>query len=52
MQGVRGYLPALIGSVGQRQMKRFAPRLQGMRSGLVGAGGEADEAARATHHAP
>ncbi|MYW18409.1 SDR family NAD(P)-dependent oxidoreductase [Streptomyces sp. SID486] len=48
MQGVRGYLPALIGTVGQREMKRFAPRLQGMSSGLVGAGGEADEAARAT----
>ncbi|MFF9770759.1 SDR family oxidoreductase [Streptomyces sp. NPDC014636] len=48
MQGVRGYLPAVIGTVGQREMKRFAPRLQGMRSGLVGAGGEADEAARAT----
>ncbi|MGW5428272.1 SDR family oxidoreductase [Streptomyces sp. NPDC004059] len=49
MQGVRGYLPALIGTVGQREMKRFAPRLQGMRSGLVGAGGAADEATRATH---
>ncbi|WP_030745179.1 SDR family oxidoreductase [Streptomyces sp. NRRL S-31] len=49
MQGVRGYLPALIGTVGQREMKRFAPRLQGMSSGLVGAGGAADEAARATH---
>ncbi|MER6064521.1 SDR family oxidoreductase [Streptomyces sp. NPDC001792] len=49
MQGVRGYLPTLIGTVGQREMKRFAPRLQGMRSGLVGAGGAADEAARATH---
>ncbi|MQY37855.1 3-phenylpropionate-dihydrodiol/cinnamic acid-dihydrodiol dehydrogenase [Streptomyces sp. RB17] len=49
MQGVRGYLPALIGTVGQREMKRFAPRLQGMRSGLVGAGGAADEAVRATH---
>ncbi|MYW48221.1 SDR family oxidoreductase [Streptomyces sp. SID161] len=48
MQGVRGCLPALIGTVGQREMKRFAPRLQGMSSGLVGAGGEADEAARAT----
>ncbi|MGW1055837.1 SDR family oxidoreductase [Streptomyces sp. NPDC002521] len=48
MQGVRGYLPGLIGTVGQREMKRFAPRLQGMRSGLVGAGGAADEAARAT----
>ncbi|MFF5859503.1 SDR family oxidoreductase [Streptomyces sp. NPDC012751] len=49
MQGVRGCLPALIGTVGQREMKRFAPRLQGMSSGLVGAGGAADEAARATH---
>ncbi|MFS4094087.1 SDR family oxidoreductase [Streptomyces sp. AF1A] len=48
MQSVRGYLPGLIGRVGQREMKRFAPRLQGMRSGLVGAGGQADEAARAT----
>ncbi|MEV7690600.1 SDR family oxidoreductase [Streptomyces bungoensis] len=49
MQGVRGYLPGLIGTVGQREMRRFAPRLQGMRSGLVGAGGAADEEARATH---
>ncbi|MEU6089119.1 SDR family oxidoreductase [Streptomyces sp. NPDC047085] len=49
MQGVRGYLPGIIGTVGQREMKRFAPRLQGMRSGLVGAGGAADEEARATH---
>ncbi|MFF4118807.1 SDR family oxidoreductase [Streptomyces sp. NPDC001714] len=49
MQGVRGYLPALIGTVGQREMRRFAPRLQGMRTGLVGAGGAADEEARATH---
>ncbi|GGN16286.1 SDR family oxidoreductase [Streptomyces fuscichromogenes] len=49
MQGVRGYLPAIVGAVGQREMKRFAPRLQGIRTGLVGAGGEADEEARATH---
>jgi NAD(P)-dependent dehydrogenase (short-subunit alcohol dehydrogenase family) len=49
MQGVRGYLPGIIGSVGQREMKRFAPRLAGMRQGLVGAGGAADEEARATH---
>ncbi|MGV9337626.1 SDR family oxidoreductase [Streptomyces sp. NPDC003688] len=48
MQGVRGYLPALIGTVGQREMRRYASRLQGMRSGLVGAGGAADEAERAT----
>ncbi|CAM5458783.1 SDR family oxidoreductase [Streptomyces aurantiogriseus] len=48
MQSVRGYLPGLIGTVGQREMRRFAPRLQGMRTGLVGAGGAADEEARAT----
>ncbi|MFD8805720.1 SDR family oxidoreductase [Streptomyces sp. NPDC059597] len=48
MQGVRGYLPALIGTVGQREMRRYADRLAGMRSGLVGAGGAADEAERAT----
>ncbi|AVV42172.1 SDR family oxidoreductase [Streptomyces sp. ID05-04B] len=48
MQGVRGYLPGLIGTVGQREMRRFAPRLQGMRTGLVGAGGSADEESRAT----
>jgi NAD(P)-dependent dehydrogenase (short-subunit alcohol dehydrogenase family) len=46
MQGVRGYLPGLIGRVGAREMRRFAPRLQGMRTGLVGAGGSADEQAR------
>ncbi|MFJ6725734.1 SDR family oxidoreductase [Streptomyces sp. NPDC091281] len=52
MQGVRGYLPTLIGTVGQREMRRIAPRLAGMRTGLVGAGGAADEQARggaATH---
>ncbi|MER8015551.1 SDR family oxidoreductase [Streptomyces griseoluteus] len=48
MQGMRGYLPSLIGTVGQREMRRYADRLAGMRSGLVGAGGAADEAARAT----
>ncbi len=48
MQGVRGYLPGVIGSVGQREMRRFGARLDGMRSGLVGAGGAADDAARAT----
>jgi NAD(P)-dependent dehydrogenase (short-subunit alcohol dehydrogenase family) len=48
MQGLRGYLPALIGTVGQREMRRYADRLTGMRSGLVGAVGAADEAARAT----
>ncbi|BCL28435.1 SDR family oxidoreductase [Streptomyces aurantiacus] len=53
MQGVRGYLPALIGTVGQREMRRFAPRLGGMTKGLVGAGGEADETERNTvRHRP
>ena len=46
MQGVRGYLPGLIGAVGQREVRRFSGRLQGMRTGLVGAGGAADEEAR------
>ncbi|WP_328327515.1 MULTISPECIES: SDR family oxidoreductase [unclassified Streptomyces] len=46
MQSVRGYLPALIGTVGQREMRRFEPRLAGIRTGLVGAGGVADEKAR------
>ena len=47
-QGVRGCLPALIGTVGQREMKRFGHRLDGLRIGLVGAGGNADEQHRAT----
>ncbi|MFF4017977.1 SDR family oxidoreductase [Streptomyces sp. NPDC001843] len=46
MQGVRGYLPGIVGTVGQREMRRFAPRLRGMRTGLVGAGGAADEQER------
>ncbi|QNP72166.1 SDR family oxidoreductase [Streptomyces roseirectus] len=47
MQGVRGYLPGVIGAVGVREMRRVAPRLAGMSTGLVGAGGSADEAVRA-----
>ncbi|MEU7041330.1 SDR family oxidoreductase [Streptomyces varsoviensis] len=47
MQSVRGYLPTLIGLAGQREMRRFGPRLEGFRAGLLGAGGEADEKARA-----
>lgn len=43
MQGVRGYLPGIIGAVGQREMRRFEPRLKGVGKGLVGAGGAADE---------
>ena len=41
-----GYLPAVIGAVGQREMRRFEPRLEGVGKGLVGAGGAADESAR------
>jgi NAD(P)-dependent dehydrogenase (short-subunit alcohol dehydrogenase family) len=48
MQGIRGYLPGVIGTVGEREMARFAPRLaaNGPRTGLVGAGGAADEESR------
>ncbi|MFG2759326.1 SDR family oxidoreductase [Streptomyces wuyuanensis] len=46
MQSVRGYLPGVIGLVGQREMRRFEPRLTGVRTGLVGAGGAADERER------
>ncbi|WP_445276988.1 SDR family oxidoreductase [Streptomyces sp. DSM 41033] len=46
MQSVRGYLPMVIGTVGQREMKRFGSRLDGVGKGLVGAGGEADQKAR------
>jgi NAD(P)-dependent dehydrogenase (short-subunit alcohol dehydrogenase family) len=46
MQSVRGYLPGVIGTVGQREMRRFAPRLAGVGKGLVGAGGAADESTR------
>ncbi|MCX5399036.1 SDR family oxidoreductase [Streptomyces sp. NBC_00102] len=46
MQSVRGYLPSLIGTVGAREMKRFASRLDAIPKGLVGAGGAADTQAR------
>ncbi|MFD3695648.1 SDR family oxidoreductase [Streptomyces sp. NPDC058646] len=49
MQGVRGYLPGIIGVVGQREMKRFEPRLGSVSTGLVGAGGAADEQERTRH---
>ncbi|MDT0464387.1 SDR family oxidoreductase [Streptomyces gibsoniae] len=48
MQALRGYLPGLIATVGQREMRRFEPRLRAVRTGLVGAGGEADEQQRRT----
>jgi NAD(P)-dependent dehydrogenase (short-subunit alcohol dehydrogenase family) len=50
MQSIRGYLPALIGTVGQREMRRFEPRLGSVSTGLVGAGGAADEAVRTQSH--
>ncbi|MGQ4515130.1 short-chain dehydrogenase/reductase [Streptomyces sp. DW26H14] len=50
MQGVRPYLPGLVATVGKREMRRFEPRLTGIRKGLVGAGGQADEAGRTQEH--
>ncbi|MFH8365997.1 SDR family oxidoreductase [Streptomyces sp. NPDC018031] len=46
MQSMRGYLPGIIATVGQREMRRFEPRLGSVSTGLVGAGGAADEKAR------
>ncbi|MFJ8668244.1 SDR family oxidoreductase [Streptomyces sp. NPDC093600] len=46
MQSFRGYLPGIIATVGQREMRRFEPRLAGVPKGLVGAGGAADEQER------
>jgi hypothetical protein len=39
----------LIGAVGQREMERFGPRLEGVSKGLVGAGGAADQEERTRH---
>ncbi|MFE3249229.1 SDR family oxidoreductase [Streptomyces sp. NPDC059209] len=46
MQSVRGYLPGVVATVGSRHMRSLDPRLGGVRKGLVGAGGAADEQAR------
>jgi NAD(P)-dependent dehydrogenase (short-subunit alcohol dehydrogenase family) len=50
MQPVRGYLPSLLGgAIGRREMRRAEPALSrnsGVRRGLVGRGGAADESAR------
>jgi NAD(P)-dependent dehydrogenase (short-subunit alcohol dehydrogenase family) len=46
MQSVRGCLPAVTGTAGQREMKRFGSRLDGVGKGLLGAGGKADREAR------
>jgi NAD(P)-dependent dehydrogenase (short-subunit alcohol dehydrogenase family) len=45
MQPVRGQLPAVLGGpLAQRRLRGFAPRLAGgVATGLVGAGGQADE---------
>ncbi|KUJ37588.1 short-chain dehydrogenase [Streptomyces sp. NRRL F-5122] len=48
MQAVRGWLPGIIATVGQRDVRRFEPRLKSVSTGLVGAGGEADEQQRNT----
>lgn len=54
MQPVRGYLPALLGSaLGRREMRRAEPALArdaGVRRGLVGRGGAADESVRSSVH--
>jgi NAD(P)-dependent dehydrogenase (short-subunit alcohol dehydrogenase family) len=47
MQPVRGVLPSLLATFGQRDLRRIQPRLQEVDLGLVGAGGAADEEARA-----
>ncbi|CAG7637934.1 SDR family oxidoreductase [Actinacidiphila bryophytorum] len=57
MQPVRGALPSLLGgALGRREMRRSAPALArsaGVRRGLMGRGGAADESARAAdHHVP
>ncbi|MEV8352504.1 SDR family oxidoreductase [Streptomyces niveus] len=46
MQSVRGYLPGLVATVGSRHVRSLGPRLGGVRTGLVGAGGAADEQGR------
>lgn len=46
MQGVRGYLPGIIGTFAPREVRRVEGRLSGVRTGLVGAGGAADERER------
>ncbi|MFD4115086.1 SDR family oxidoreductase [Streptomyces niveus] len=46
MQSVRGYLPGLVATVGSRHVRSLGPRLGGVRKGLVGAGGAADEQGR------
>ena len=51
-QSIRGFLPSVIGgALGQREMRRVQPALTrgaGVRRGLVGRGGAADEAERSS----
>ncbi|GAA2060419.1 SDR family oxidoreductase [Streptomyces albiaxialis] len=53
MQGVRGYLPMILGGpFAQREMKRAGTLIEeagGVPNGLMGAGGAADEKERANH---
>ena len=53
MQGIRGYLPMVLGGpFAQREMKRAGTLFEesgGVPTGLVGAGGAADEKERANH---
>ncbi|MFG3259502.1 SDR family oxidoreductase [Streptomyces sp. NPDC048172] len=53
MQGIRGYLPMVLGGpFAQREMKRAGTLIEeagGVPNGLVGAGGAADEKERANH---
>ncbi|WP_269855706.1 SDR family oxidoreductase [Streptomyces sp. RPT161] len=52
MQAVRGYLPGLVATVGQREVRRAEEQLRAVpqpRRGLVGPGGQADETHRARH---
>ncbi|WP_212914824.1 SDR family oxidoreductase [Streptomyces sp. TS71-3] len=47
MQPVRGMLPPIISAIGRREMRRVDSRMPAVGRGLVGAGGQADEKARA-----
>ncbi|MEN3586442.1 SDR family oxidoreductase [Streptomyces sp. ZYX-F-203] len=46
LQAARGALPVIVAEGGRREMRRFADRPAGPPTGLVGAGGAADERRR------
>jgi NAD(P)-dependent dehydrogenase (short-subunit alcohol dehydrogenase family) len=50
MQSIRGALPTLIGTIGPREVRRFDDRLDEVGTGLVGAGGAADQQERTGRH--